>query len=704
MSGGMSHLDTFDPKPGADVMGPTQVVDTDVDGVRIAANFPNMRKRMRQVALVRSMWSNQGAHAQGRYFLHTSYQLRGTIRNPSTGGWLSAVRGKGNPALPSHVAVGGDVYSASGGFLASAHYPLPIGEPSAGLQNAHLPATVSDEVFHRRLARVEEMDRAFEERYGGAKLVRAYAEAYEQAVKLMGSKDLEAFDIAKEPDAVRDSYGRDRFGQGVLLARRLLEYDVRFVEVVSDGWDTHNENFDAMDEKCPDLDRTLAALLEDLDARGMLDDTLVVLATEFGRTPQITGQSGRNHHPQAFTCLLAGRRRARRHGRRRDRRPRPGGRRGQGDRAGLQRHDRQGARAAARARVPLALGPAVPDRGRGAARRGGVRVRRAAAALLALPLALPLAAQDTPRFEADVLPILERCFRCHAAPSPKLKAPKGGLRLDGAEWIRRGGEGGTVLTPGKPGESPLYLRTVLPPDDPDVMPAKGDPLSAAEAAVLRAWIAAGADFGGWTGAEAGALPPAAVREDRDPARVARLRELAQGLEPLSGELLAKVAGSTAQITPVLEDATLVRVQFRSAEDRVDDQALAALAPIRERIAELDLSRTKVTDKALAELARMPRLVRLDLSRTAVSDRGLGALRGLANLAWLNLHGTQVGDAGLDAVAGMKHLAAVYLWDSRVTATGAAALREQLPNAKVHFERALPAPAPPQDGDRPRRRR
>jgi uncharacterized protein (DUF1501 family) len=209
--------------------------------------------------------------------------------------------------LPPHVSVGGDVYGASGGFLESRHYPLPIGDPEDGLRNAHLPGTVSEERFHRRLERLEQMNRAFEDRFSAQKIVRSYAEAYDQAVELMRSSDLAAFDLSSEPDAIRDAYGRDEFGQGVLLARRLCEHGVRFIEVVSGGWDTHNENFDAMDEKCPTLDRTLSTLLSDLDARGMLEDTLVVLTTEFGRTPEITKErNGRNHHPQAFSSLLAG--------------------------------------------------------------------------------------------------------------------------------------------------------------------------------------------------------------------------------------------------------------------------------------------------------------------------------------------------------------------------------------------------------------
>jgi hypothetical protein len=309
MSGGMSHLDTFDPKaPGSAVMGPTEVIDSVVDGLRLGGGYRHLARQADKLAVVRSLWSNQGAHAQGRYFMHTGYTLRGTIRHPSLGAWTSKLLGPANPTLPAHVAVGdNDVYGPSGGFFESRHYPLPVGDPEDGLRNAHLPKTVSEEQFHRRLDRVEAMDRAFEAKHGEAKIVKAYSEAYEQAVQLMRSKDLAAFDLAQEDDELRDAYGRNEFGQGVLLARRLVEHGVRFVEVNSGGWDTHNENFEALEERIPPVDRAVAALLADLEARGMLDDTLVVLTTEFGRTPEITrDRNGRNHHAKAFSSLLAG--------------------------------------------------------------------------------------------------------------------------------------------------------------------------------------------------------------------------------------------------------------------------------------------------------------------------------------------------------------------------------------------------------------
>ena len=307
MAGGMSHLDTFDMKPGADTQGPIEAIKTNADGVRVSQHFPLLAKHMDKVAVINSMNSNQGAHAQGRYFMHTSYQLRGTIRHPSMGAWLENMRGRVNNNLPAHVVVGGGAQMASNGFFDAALTPLPVGDPTSGLANSHRVEHVTEQRFEHRIHRLEEMNKAFRDKYK-AREVTDYSKVYAEAMRLMDSKDLEAFDLDKESETVRNAYGDGRFGQGCLLARRLVERGVRFVEVVSGGWDTHSENFEQMGDLCPPIDRGLSALLADLDARGMLDETLVILATEFGRTPDIVTDRnlGRNHYPRAFTCLMAG--------------------------------------------------------------------------------------------------------------------------------------------------------------------------------------------------------------------------------------------------------------------------------------------------------------------------------------------------------------------------------------------------------------
>jgi len=305
MSGGMTHLDTFDLKPGATTQGPTEAIKTNADGIQISSHLPNLAHHMDKIAVINSINSTQGAHAQGQYFMHTSYTLRGTIKHPTMGAWLNLMGGRQNPNLPGHVAIGGGNH-ASAGFLESRFAPLPIGDPAAGLQDSARASGVSAETFDRRLERAKAMNHEFAAAHD-QKDVRAYSDMYDEAVRLMNSKDVEAFDLRKEPDALRQAYGTSSFGQGCLLARRLVENNVRFVEVEHGGWDTHNENFESMEEKLPVIDQALSALLSDLDSRGLLEETLVVLATEFGRTPKIvTERMGRNHYPKAFSGLMAG--------------------------------------------------------------------------------------------------------------------------------------------------------------------------------------------------------------------------------------------------------------------------------------------------------------------------------------------------------------------------------------------------------------
>lgn len=307
MSGGMSHLDTFDTKPGAETQGPVESIKTSADGVMISEFFPETAKQMHNIAIVNSMNSTQGAHAQGRYFMHTSYFKRGTVQHPDMGAWASRFLGKINPTLPANIKIGGNSSGLGAGFLESKFAALPIGDPEAGLQHSQMIKGMTDRRFGSRLRKLRDMNSGFAAKYD-TKEARAYASMYDEAVTLMKSKDLEAFDLTKEEDETRDRYGRNRFGQACLLARRLVENGVRFIEVDDGGWDTHGNNFERVGEKGAVLDQALGALLSDMEASGLLKTTMVVLATEFGRTPKIHAErdNGRNHYPQAFSCLLAG--------------------------------------------------------------------------------------------------------------------------------------------------------------------------------------------------------------------------------------------------------------------------------------------------------------------------------------------------------------------------------------------------------------
>jgi hypothetical protein len=308
MSGGMSHLDTFDPKPKRkDLMGRTEVIGSSADGIQVSGFLPKSAAVMDKVCVINSMTSTDGAHEHGSYILHTSFPMRGTVEHPALGAWVIKLGGKLKQDIPGFVAIDTPAELSSAGFFGPTYGAAPIGDPKQGLQDCRPPASVSEADFQRRLALADRLNRNFHEKFPHED-VAAYSSLYEQAVRLMKSEDLKAFNIESETAATKELYGPSRFAQGCLLARRLVEHGVRFVEVTLGGWDTHFDNFTAVEARCAEFDQAYAALIGDLASRGLLEKTLVVVGTEFGRTPEIQEQNraGRDHHPGAFSCVLAG--------------------------------------------------------------------------------------------------------------------------------------------------------------------------------------------------------------------------------------------------------------------------------------------------------------------------------------------------------------------------------------------------------------
>jgi hypothetical protein len=305
MEGGMSHIDTFDPKTGS-TKGASDPIKADSGSGNLdflGGYLPKLAKQANKLSIIRSMSSKTGVHESGRYIMRTAYEPRGTIVHPSMGAWASHFLGRiEGVMLPDSVTIGNGGHPGAG-FFPPALSPIPITNAATGLQNTR--SAVGDDVFTKRVALMDEFDSSFRKKFQSED-VKAYTEFYDETMKLLKSKDLAAFDISQEPANVREKYGNSGFGQGCLLARRLVESGVRFVEVQAGGWDMHNGIDQAMTTNGTTLDTAFSALISDLEEKGLLKDTLVVLGSEFGRTPDINENNGRDHYPLVYSTVLAG--------------------------------------------------------------------------------------------------------------------------------------------------------------------------------------------------------------------------------------------------------------------------------------------------------------------------------------------------------------------------------------------------------------
>lgn len=303
LNGGPSHTDTFDPKPGRPSGGPFKAIKTRVAGMQLSEHLPLLADRADKLALVRSMSSKEGNHVRAQYYVHTGYAPNPTVVHPSLGGWTCARLGDPNAELPAFVSIGGP--SLGAGFLGVQNGPFVLQKAGAPPADVTLPPGVDRARFERRRAALDAMEERFAQATGDAK-VEGRRQVYAKSVRLMQTPKLDAFDLSAESDAIRRAYGDTDFGRGCLVARRLVERGVKFVEVVLDGWDTHQNNFDRTKGLMGTLDPAFASLLDDLTRRGLLASTLVSCMGEFGRTPRINANDGRDHWPQAWSAALAG--------------------------------------------------------------------------------------------------------------------------------------------------------------------------------------------------------------------------------------------------------------------------------------------------------------------------------------------------------------------------------------------------------------
>jgi len=321
MSGGPATIDLFDLKPGHPNGGPFKQIEAAPD-LLIGEHLPKLAKHGKRLAVVRSMSTKEGDHGRATYYLRTGNLPQGALQFPTIGSLISKELGDPQSELPNFVSVSPFRQFAQGafgpGFLGPNYAPLIVGEGNFGppqpnenadrslrVQDLARPRDITAEQAESRYDLLKGLEDSFiSDR--PTLVAQSHATAYDRAVRLMQSVGARAFDLSEEPARVRDAYGRGLFGQGCLLARRLVERGVPFIEVNMGGWDTHNQNFDALKRLCGVLDPAWSALMNDLESRGLLDTTTIIWMGEFGRTPRINQGQGRDHFPNAWSAVLAG--------------------------------------------------------------------------------------------------------------------------------------------------------------------------------------------------------------------------------------------------------------------------------------------------------------------------------------------------------------------------------------------------------------
>lgn len=304
MQGGPSQLETFDPKPGHEHGGPTEAIATVVPGIQIAQGWTKTAEQMRDIALIRSMTNKEGNHQRASYQVHTGYLPTGSVKHPMFGSNIARQIAPHEFDLPAVVTIGNDRNQLAGAaFLGVEYEPFHVGNPGSMPEN--LTGRATQDRLRARLTLLGKLDDQFASR-GGEVAVTNHRGLYDKASKMALTPLNSTFDLSKEPAALRESYGDTSFGRGCLLARRLVETGVTFVEVRHGNWDTHQDNFTATSRLAGEVDPGFGTLVRDLKDRGMLDRTVVLWIGEFGRTPKINPRTGRDHYPRVFSAAIAG--------------------------------------------------------------------------------------------------------------------------------------------------------------------------------------------------------------------------------------------------------------------------------------------------------------------------------------------------------------------------------------------------------------
>jgi len=303
MSGGPSTIDIWDLKSGGVTGGPFRPIDTNADGVQICEHLPLLAKNMDKLSIIRNMSTREADHGRGRYYMHTGYVPSPTIDYPSYGSVISHELIDQIPELeiPPFVSVGGG--SVGPGFLGMSYAPFVV-DSNGNIRDLNMG--IDQNRLNQRLTMLKSIEDQFISQKRGD-FASDHMKVLSKTVKLMTSPQMEAFKVAKEPTEVRERYGNTGFGRGCLMARRLVEAGVPFIEVDLGGWDNHANIFPTLEnQKFPEMDKAMSALIEDLDSRGLLQDTAIIWMGEFGRTPNINGNAGRDHWARSWSVVVGG--------------------------------------------------------------------------------------------------------------------------------------------------------------------------------------------------------------------------------------------------------------------------------------------------------------------------------------------------------------------------------------------------------------
>jgi hypothetical protein len=306
MGGGPSQMDSWDPHPNSPNSGGVQAIKTSLKGLEIADSFPQMAEQMHHLSVIRSLVSKEGDHERGTYYLLTGYRPDPTVQHPSVGAILTEEMPNSKVEIPQHIvlATGEGFLVPRGGYLGDRYDAFRVSNPGEYLQN--MERRVPEDRQTRRLENLEVLSKSFSVRRKAQVEQTLHQHVIEEALTMMKSPQLRAFDLKNEDAGLKAAYGDHPFGRGCLIARKLVEEGVRSIQVVLQGFDTHADNTNGQKTQAKILDPAFATLIRDLKDRDLLDSTIVLCIGEFGRTPWVNGLGGRDHWPSGFSCVIGG--------------------------------------------------------------------------------------------------------------------------------------------------------------------------------------------------------------------------------------------------------------------------------------------------------------------------------------------------------------------------------------------------------------